>query len=88
MSLKRLESSMLITAFPYICLPIVIITYIIIAMLFKIFDLKKRNQILQEEYEKAILREKQLLLLTIKLKRGLFLTILLIPTKLLILTKI
>lgn len=79
---------MLITAFPYICLPIVIITYIIIAMLFKIFDLKKRNQILQEEYEKAILREKQLLLLTIKLKRGLFLTILLIPTKLLILTKI
>ncbi len=61
---------MLITVFPYVCLPIVIIIYIIITMLFKIFDLKKRNQILQEEYEKAILREKQLLLLTIKLKRG------------------
>ena len=34
---------MLITAFPYICLPIAIITYIIIAMLFKIFDLKKKK---------------------------------------------
>lgn len=51
---------MLITVFPYVCLPIAIIIYIIIAMLFEIFDLKKKNQILQEEYEKVILREKRL----------------------------
>lgn len=63
---------MLITAFPYICLPIVIITYIIIAMLFKIFDLKKRNQILQEEYEKAILREKTTATVNNKTKKGFY----------------
>lgn len=51
---------MLSAVFYYMCLPIAIIIYIIIAMLFEIFDLKKKNQILQEEYEKAILREKRL----------------------------
>lgn len=64
---------MLSAAFYYMCLPIAIIIYIIIAMLFEIFDLKKKNQILQEEYEKAILREKRLSVLAKELRKSIIL---------------
>lgn len=55
---------------PYFHAYTVIVIYIIIVLLFRISDLKKKNRILQEEYEKTRLREKQLLVLIKELRKN------------------